>query len=87
MSPAYQKLSELQRFFVGQDTTKYPFLQAFKCQYLIEILKYRSLHVIKTCIGFKMTFNNIRSQGAPLLISREWCLMPPGFCSDLRPWV
>ena len=54
--------------------TKSHCLKIFKCQYLIEILRYGSdfLHVIITFIGFKITFINIRSHGAPLLISRGW---------------
>ena len=61
--------------------TKSHFLQIFECQYLVEILRYgyNFLHVIITFIGFKITFSNIRSQGAPLLISRGWRLAPPGF--------
>ena len=63
------KLSELLRF-----STKC--LKNFKCQYLIEILRYRSnfLHVIITFKGFKITFSNIRSHGAPFLLSRGWRL-------------
>ena len=54
--------------------TKSHLLPIFKCQYLVEILRYGSnfLHVIITFIGFKITFSNIRSHGAPLLISRRW---------------
>ena len=59
--------------------TKSHLLPIFKCQYLVEILRYGSnfLHVIITFIGFKITFSNIRSHGAPLLISRGWRLAPP----------
>ena len=62
--------------------TKSHLLPIFKCQYLVGILRYGSnfLHVIITFIGFKITFSNIRSHGAPLLISRGWRLAPsPGF--------
>ena len=54
--------------------TKSHFLKIFKCQYLVEILRYGSnfLHLIITFIGFKITFSNIRSHSAPLLISRGW---------------
>ena len=59
--------------------TKSHCLHIFKCQYLIEILRYGAnfLHVIITFIGFKIAFSNIRSHGAPLLISRGWRLAPP----------
>ena len=65
--------------FAGQGMTKYHFLEIFKCQYLVEILRYGSnfLHVIITFIGFKITFSNIRCHGAPWLISRGWRLAPP----------
>ena len=33
--------------------------------------------MIKTFIGFKITFSNIRSHSAPLLISWGWHLAPP----------
>ena len=51
--------------------TKSHLLPIFKCQYLVEILRYgyNFLHVIITFIGFKITFSNIRSHGTPLLIS------------------
>ena len=59
--------------------TKSHFLQIFKCQYFVKILRYGSnfLHVIITFIGFKITLSNIRSHGTPLLISRGWRLAPP----------
>ena len=59
--------------------TKSHLLPIFKCQYLVGILRYGSnfLHVIITFIGFKITFSNIRSHGAPLLESRGWRLAPP----------
>ena len=61
--------------FVDQGMTKY-ILEIFKCQYFVEVFRYGSnfLHVIITFIGFKITFSNIRSHGAPLLISRGWPL-------------
>ena len=66
--------------------TKSHLLPIFKCQYLVEILRYGSnfLHVIITFIGFKITFSNIRSHGAPLLISRGWRLAPPPGLLTLR---
>ena len=66
--------------------TKSHCLHIFKCQYLIEILRYGAnfLHVIITFIGFKITFSNIRSHGAPLLISRGWRLAPPPGFLTLR---
>ena len=42
------------------------------------------MHVIITFIGFKITFCNIRSHGAPLLISRGWRLAPPPGLLTLR---
>ena len=75
MSSVSQELSKLRRFLYVkvQGMTKSHFLEIFKCQYIIEILRYVSniLHVIITVIGFKITSCNIRSHGAPLLISRE----------------
>ena len=58
--------------------TKSHCLHIFKCQYLIEILRYGAdfLHVNITFIGFKITFSNIRSHGAPLLIFKGWRLAP-----------
>ena len=45
------------------------------------ILMFFQLCVIITFMGFKITFSNIRSHIAPLLISRRWQLapLPPGF--------
>ena len=59
--------------------TKSHYLKIFKSQYLVEFLRYgyNFLHVIITFIGFKITFSNIRSHGAPLLISKGWGLAPP----------
>ena len=73
------KIEWVTAIFVGQGMTKSHCLHIFKCQYLIEILRYGAnfLHVIITFIGFKITFSNIRSHGAPLLISRGWRLAPP----------
>ena len=58
--------------------TKSHYLKIFKSQYLVEFLRYgyNFLHVIITFIGFKITFSNIMSHGAPLLISRGWRLAP-----------
>ena len=69
--------------------TKSHLLPIFKCQYLVEILRYGSnfLHVIITFIGFKITFSNIRSHGAPLLISRGWRLAPPPQNLDPQKYV
>ena len=69
--------------------TKSHLLPIFKCQYLIEILRYGAnfLHVIITFIGFKITFSNIRSHGAPLLISRGWRLAPPPRIFDAPKYV
>ena len=39
--------------------------------------------MIITFIGFKITFSNIMSHGAPLLISRGWRLAPPPGFSKL----
>ena len=77
--PSISKIERVTAIFVGQGMTKSHFLQIFKCQYLVEILRYGSnfLHVIITFIGFKITFSNIRSHGTPLLISRGWRLAPP----------
>ena len=38
-------------------------------------------------IGFKITFSNIRSHGAPLLISRGWRLAPPPRIFDAPKYV
>ena len=77
--PSISKIERVTTIFVGQGMTKSHCLHIFKCQYLIEILRYGAnfLHVIITFIGFKITFSNIRSHGAPLLISRGWRLAPP----------
>ena len=55
--------------------------------YLVEILRYESnfLHVIITFIGFKITFRNIRSHGAPLFIFRGLLLAPLPRVFDPRP--
>ena len=48
------------------------------------------MHTIKTFISFKITFNNIRSQGAPFLVSRGLRLQsppsPPGFSLRSQTW-
>ena len=65
--------------FVGQGMTKSRYLKIFKSQYLVEFLRYgyNFFNVITTFIGFKITFSNIRSHVAPLLISKGWRLAPP----------
>ena len=65
--------------FLGQGITKSRFFKIFKSRYLIEFLRYGSnfWHVIISLIGFKITFSNIRSRGAPCWISRGWRLAPP----------
>ena len=57
---------------VGQGMTKSRYLKIFKSQFLIKFLRYgyNFWHVIITFIGFKITFSNIRSHRAPLMISR-----------------
>ena len=77
--PSISKIEWVTAIFVGQGMTKSHCLHIFKCQYLIGILRYGAnfLHVIITFIGFKIAFSNIRSHGAPLLISRGWRLAPP----------
>ena len=57
--------------FVGQGMTISRYIQIFNSIYLIKFLRYgqKFLHVITTLIGFKITFSNIRSHGAPCLIS------------------
>ena len=59
--------------------TKSHYLKIFKSQYLVEFLRYGSNfgHVIISLIGFKITFSNIRSHGAPCRISRGWRLAHP----------
>ena len=58
--------------FVGQGKAKSCYLKIFKSQYLVEFLRYgpNFLHVFITLTGLKITFCNIRSHGAPCLISR-----------------
>ena len=65
--------------FMGLGMTISRYIQIFNSIYLIKFLRYgqKSLHVITTLIGFKITFSNIRSHGAPCLISRGWRLAPP----------
>ena len=65
--------------FVGQGMTKSRYLKIFKSQYLVEFLRYGSnfWHVIISLIGFKITFSNIRSHGAPCWNYRGWRLAPP----------
>ena len=74
------KIERVTAIFVGQGMTKSHCLHIFKCQYLIEIVRYGGnfLHVIITFIGFKITFSNIRSHDTPLLISRGWRLKITG---------
>ena len=50
--PCTSKIEQVTAIFVGQGITKSQFLEIFKCQYLIEILRYASnfLHVIMTFI-------------------------------------
>ena len=77
--PSISKIERVAAIFIGQGMTKSHLLPIFKCQYLVEILRYGSnfLHVIITFIGFKITFSHIRSHGTPLLISRGWDLARP----------
>ena len=58
---------------VGQGTTKSRYLNNFKSQYLSDFLRYGPdfLHVIIDLIGFKITFCNMGSHGAPSLISGQ----------------
>ena len=77
--PCISKIELVTAISVGQGMTKSHYLKIFKSQYLVEFLRYgyNFLHVIITFIGFKITFSNIRSHGAPLLISKGWRLAPP----------
>ena len=56
--PCTSKIEKVTSFFVGQGITKSQFPKIFKCQYLIEILRYGS--------NFYINFSNLRSHGAPL---------------------
>ena len=79
MSPVSQKLSELWQFSWGQGKTKSCYLKIFKSQYLVKFFRYgpNFLHVFIALTGLKITFCNIRSHGAPCLISRGGSLAPP----------
>ena len=67
------KINGVRAIFVGQGTTKSHNPRIFKSQYLSECLRYEPdfLHVIINFIGFKITFSNRRSHGAPSLISAQ----------------
>ena len=69
--PCISKIERVKAFSVGLSTTKSHHLKIFKFQYLGEFLRYGPdfLHVIINFIGFKITFSNMGSYGAPSLIS------------------
>ena len=79
--PCISKIEQVMEIFVHQGTTKSCNLKIFKSQYLSEFLRYGPdfLHVIINFIGFKITFSNMGSHGAPSLISRGWSNPPPAF--------
>ena len=65
--------------FLGQVEIKSRYLIFFKSQYLAKFFKQgpNFLHVITIFIGFKMTFCNIGSNKAPLLVSQGVALSAP----------
>ena len=74
MNPKYEpcisKIERVMAILADQGKTKSYKLKFFKSRYITEFLRQgpKIWHVIRTFIGFKITFSNIGSQSTPLLI-------------------
>ena len=77
--PCMSKIERVMAIFLGQGQPKSHYFKFLKSQYLAEFFRQRPnfLHVITIFIGFKMTFCNIGSNKASLLVSQEVALSAP----------